>query len=328
MRALCGYLRGLKAANNLPEDAAVFWVRAHPVPACSCVVVRASACVLRRACFGVHALALASWRSVLTALRCLSLQDYGSLPQKPRAADDEKIFQTALAVMAYVYASPLSTHVLQLRDIPPRPAALDGCALACDLSPQMTTDMLRAKLAAFGTLLSLTREPPDAIEASVRFASHAEASASAAAGAEAIGGGAYVCLEYNERPFEERGWCVAEEIFSTECMVSLHGQLPTLRRPKIAQLRADGSCVEVVPEERSGTIHTAIQPVDALAVLLHLLTPRVRSPYIGSVGSLRVDEAHDLSWQGRSRDGDEDLPAAAVAAALRCQIWRCQGALH
>ena len=153
--------------------------------------------------------------------------------------------------MAYVYASPLSTHVLQLRDIPPRPPSYDGCALACEISPQLATEALRAKLSAFGTLVALTREPPDAAEARVRFASHAEAEAAAAGGVEALGGGAYVCLEYNERPFAERGWCVAEEVFSTECMVSLHGQLPKLARPKIAALRADGSSVEVVPEERS-----------------------------------------------------------------------------
>jgi hypothetical protein len=57
--------------------------------------------------------------------RLLRVRSFGSLPQKPRTVDEEVTFKQALRIMADVYASPLGTCVLQLKDIPPRPVNFD-----------------------------------------------------------------------------------------------------------------------------------------------------------------------------------------------------------
>lgn len=55
--------------------------------------------------------------------------------------------------------------------------------------------------------------------------------------------------EYNERPYELRGWCVAEEVFSTECLLKL--QLQPLERAKAVDIFETGKCAAVCPIPRS-----------------------------------------------------------------------------
>ena len=52
--------------------------------------------------------------------------DYGSLPQKPRSAEEAKGFNVALGCMGDVYASAMGTTVVRHKTIPKRPARLDG----------------------------------------------------------------------------------------------------------------------------------------------------------------------------------------------------------
>ena len=132
--------------------------------------------------------------------------DYGSLPQKPRSVDDQRIFETALKVMAFVYASPLGTSVLQLRAIAPRPAALDGVALACDLRPTITEAELLDALGSHGEITSIEHHGGTA-DTVINFKSHASAVAAAASDkwAALLGENAFICLGYNERPYHERG---------------------------------------------------------------------------------------------------------------------------
>ena len=60
-------------------------------------------------------------------------RSYASLHQKPRDALQDRLFKSALAVMGDLYASAIGTTVLQLKEIPPRPAEFDGVVCLFDL---------------------------------------------------------------------------------------------------------------------------------------------------------------------------------------------------
>ncbi len=147
--------------------------------------------------------------------------------------------------MADVYASPLGTAIVQMKDIPPRPSSLDGCVLACAVSSAIEDATLRGALEAFGQLASCERLP-NLSEVRAQYVTHEAALAAAAHEDHAtqLGQGAFVCVLYNERPYGQRGWCVAEEMFSTEC---LRLPLPTQPRRKCVCLLSDGSAVEKTP---------------------------------------------------------------------------------
>ena len=56
-------------------------------------------------------------------------QDFMSLPQKPRTLDEAATFGRALSHMGVLYAHP-ATAVVQVKDVPERPLAFDGCVIA------------------------------------------------------------------------------------------------------------------------------------------------------------------------------------------------------
>ena len=130
--------------------------------------------------------------------------DFGSLYQAPRTPEQSASFQLALegGAMNQLYASILATTVLQIEEIPPRPAEFDGVVCLFKLSANVDENMVRAVLTRFGTIEScdLGRTPPI-----VRFASHASAIAAKNAGAPP---GLCEGLDtlYNETPYLSRGW--------------------------------------------------------------------------------------------------------------------------
>jgi hypothetical protein len=130
--------------------------------------------------------------------------DFGSLFQNPRTPGQEEAFQIALkgGAMNQLYASILATTVLQIEEIPPRPAEFDGVVCLFKLSANVDENMVRAALIGFGTIEScdLSRTPPI-----VRFASHESAVAAKNAGAPP---GLCEGLDtlYNETPYFSRGW--------------------------------------------------------------------------------------------------------------------------
>eukprot|EP00900_Chrysochromulina_parva_P004336 jgi/Chrpa1/13903/Chrysochromulina_OHIO_Genome00006180-RA len=136
--------------------------------------------------------------------------DYASLfqnlPDRERTPDERAAFGRAIKVMADVYASAVGTTVLQSREIPRRPKAFDGALCLFGLKPTMGEAAVRTTLGCFGTIVAfeLTRNPPV-----VRFASLEAALAAKRAGPwpELCDG---VDTLYNERPYDERGWCVFE----------------------------------------------------------------------------------------------------------------------
>jgi hypothetical protein len=130
--------------------------------------------------------------------------DFGSLYQNPRSPRQEEAFVTALkgGAMNQLYASILATTVLQIEEIPPRPAEFDGIVCLFKLSANVDENKVRTSLVGFGTIEScdLKRTPPI-----VRFASHASAVAAKNAGAWP---GICEGLDtlYNETPYFSRGW--------------------------------------------------------------------------------------------------------------------------
>ena len=157
--------------------------------------------------------------------------DFGSLYQAPRTPEQSASFKLALesGVMNQLYASILATTVLQIEEIPPRPAEFDGVVCLFKLSANVDENKVRAALIGFGTIEScdLKRTPAivrfashasavaakevgdaakDAeVRAIVRFASHASAVAAKNAGAPP---GLCEGLDtlYNETPYFSRGW--------------------------------------------------------------------------------------------------------------------------
>ena len=64
--------------------------------------------------------------------------DQATLYQPPRTEEQEAKFNRALAVMGDLYASAVGTTVLQLKEIPPRPADFDG--ILCLFGPVQDAD--------------------------------------------------------------------------------------------------------------------------------------------------------------------------------------------
>ena len=144
-------------------------------------------------------------RRALTSLAIEALfWDFGSLYQNPRSPEQEDSFVIALkgGAMNQLYASILATTVLQIEEIPPRPAEFDGVVCLFKLSANVDESAVRAALDGFGTIEScdLSRTPPI-----VRFSSHLSAVKAKEAGAwpDLCEG---LDTLYNETPYFSRGW--------------------------------------------------------------------------------------------------------------------------
>jgi Ran GTPase-activating protein (RanGAP) involved in mRNA processing and transport len=154
--------------------------------------------------------------------------DYASLfqnlPHRDRTSDERAAFGRAIKVMADVYASAVGTTVLQSREIPPRPKAFDGALCLFGLKHTTGEAAVRETLGCFGTIIAfeLTRNPPV-----VRFTSHEAALAAKRAGPWPELWDAVDTL-YNERPYDERGWCVFENAVSYELLARLR-KVPRVR---------------------------------------------------------------------------------------------------
>ena len=120
-----------------------------------------------------------------------------SLPQKPRTPDETATFARALSHMGVLYAHP-ATAVVQVKGVPERPLAFDGCVIT------FTNDLASVEQSGLCGFDGFEQcEPTPDGQVRVRFATHEQARhAVEASGAVAFG----LCLEYNDRPYETRGW--------------------------------------------------------------------------------------------------------------------------
>ena len=170
--------------------------------------------------------------------------DYSSLFQHPpngrRTPQQNAAFGKALDVMGDLYASSIGTTVLQIAEVPPRPAQFDGAVCLFDLAEGVEEAQVLEALGGFGQIIScrLCSQP-----AEVRFAEHQAALAATAAAAQLSSLCAGIATLYNERSYEGRsgdaarddrladtgrGWCCFESAVSSE-VISRLGVYPKLR---------------------------------------------------------------------------------------------------
>lgn len=204
----------------------------------------------------------------------LSLYQHGAASQ--RTPREEVSAQRAREAMSDLYASALGTTVLQHREVPPRPAALDGVLFLSDTSAWMLRDdsrgrdmtntlrapceidassytvneaAIRAALSRFGPIVEVRDYPAGGPSAAVvRFGTHAAALDVARAGAELPALIGRVRTLYNEISYDGndggRGWCLFEAAASGELITRL-GAYPHIRSalnalpPKVLLLRTD-----------------------------------------------------------------------------------------
>lgn len=209
------------------------------------------------------------FQAVLRALRWLKSQrllrgdeglfwDFGSLPQKPRTAPEDAAFKEGLRVMANMYASALGTSVLQLREVPVRPKQDVGAMRACRLPAGFATEKaIRNAYQRFGEIVAVEVRADD--EVTVRFKSREAVLKALNFDMKALGFGmdAFVCHEYNDRAYADRGWCSFEDAVSIEFLGrsrkegnAMMKQL--MDRPQRAKVYAVSSGADPAPVVPSG----------------------------------------------------------------------------
>lgn len=126
------------------------------------------------------------------------------------------------------YASAVGTTVLQVKEIPPRPAIHDGAVCLFNLVENVTKPVIEDELSSFGTIeaVELSTTWPPTI---VRFSKHEEAIAAveAASRLDHVCGG--INYLYNDRAYDDRGWCCSEDNISSELTARLES-VPKIRR--------------------------------------------------------------------------------------------------
>ena len=239
--------------------------------------------------------------------------DYASLfqnlPDRDRTPDESAAFKRAIMVMADVYASAVGTTVLQSREIPPRPEAFDGALCLFGLKATKGEAAVRETLGSFGTIVAFepTRNPPV-----VRFASHEAALAAKRAGPWPELCDAVDTL-YNERPYDERGWCVFEDAVSHELLARL-GAVPRVREA----LDALPSKVLVL---RSGRpTEPCVAPTGELAERVERVLTRIAGATFTGKGDMDTVPALYREYVTRIVGAVQPVLALAAEAAAGSQV--------
>ena len=118
--------------------------------------------------------------------------------------------------MPDLYASAIGTTVLQLKEIPERPAEYNG-QLALYALEEKSEAQVRAAFESHGTItkVELGGGHPPAI---VHFTTHAAAEKAAAAGAPVCKGQSTL---FNELPYDAKGWCARVALALRACFLCL-----------------------------------------------------------------------------------------------------------
>ena len=111
----------------------------------------------------------------------------------------------AIGVMGDLYSSAIGTTLLRIKEISHRPAEYDGVVCLGDMAESVDEQGLRRYLHRYfggrDPLLSCDLQCNPAI---LRFSTHADAVAAIDKGLGALGG--WIDTQYNERPYDDRGW--------------------------------------------------------------------------------------------------------------------------
>ena len=144
--------------------------------------------------------------------------DFASVYQSPRTQEQTEAFHRALEVMADCYASAVGPTVLQLKETPPRPTDYDGALCLFGLHDGIDSEAIDAVVEPFGARYDqlIAGDPPPAV---VRFRAHD----AALAFIKDSGAWSKLCKGvgtlYNERPYDDRGWCT--DPLSASCSPTL-----------------------------------------------------------------------------------------------------------
>lgn len=134
-----------------------------------------------------------------------SFFDFASLYQHPpdggmRSDDEQASFSRAIEVMGDLYASAVGTTVLQIQEIPERPAEFDGALCLFNLAEGVDEAKITTALERFGAIQDCKIGGwPSAV---VRFSTHEAAVAAKRAAPLSICDGADTL--YNERSYHGR----------------------------------------------------------------------------------------------------------------------------
>ena len=97
--------------------------------------------------------------------------------------------------------------MLQIKDIPPRPAEYDGLLCLGGVPVGIDEAKIRQALQRFGTIESCVANEQSTLPYRVKFTEHAAAEQVYADSSSVAGLYEYVFIAYNSRPYEGRGWC-------------------------------------------------------------------------------------------------------------------------
>lgn len=115
-----------------------------------------------------------------------------------------RAYAYACSQMGDLYASAIGTCVLQLKEMPQRPAEYDGYICLFDLAEGTDEASIRAKLSKYGEIMSVSVEAGALPPATVRFSTHEAARGARRAAKElkCLAGG--IDTLFNERSYDGR----------------------------------------------------------------------------------------------------------------------------
>ena len=174
-------------------------------------------------------------------------------------------------------ASAVGTTVLQVTEIPPRPARFDGALSLFGCPADVGETTIRAALGKFGTIVDCVR---DGDGATVVFETHAAALAAKRVAHELAHLCAGIDTQYNERSYDGRtgeagrddddgrGWCCFEASISGELIARL-SVYPKMRSaleslpPKLLRVSADTPSEPIEVGALAGRVEAKVARIDA-----------------------------------------------------------------
>jgi len=219
-------------------------------------------------------------RAEPSARACGLFWDFASLPQKPRTAEQTAGFGRGLKLMGSCYASITGTAVLQLKDIPPRPSAYDGCVSCFNVHASEVA--LRAEMSKYGTVRSL-EVVGETKTAHIVFESHDQAE-HCVAGRK----GKDIDFAYNAREYEgvgARGWCIFEQGASQIAAAHLAAAEKQTALP-LQFAKAQASRAKVI--DISGGRVVPFKPVSKPSAMLKATTQAIEAARFTGKGDLFI----------------------------------------
>ena len=233
-----------------------------------------------------------------------------------------------------VDASAVGTTVLQVKEIPPRPARLDGALSLFGCLADVDATAIQAALGRFGTIVSCVREGDGA---TVVFETHKAALAARRATDELTHLCAGIDTQYNERSYDGRtgegnydddrgrGWCCFEGSISGELIARL-SVYPKMRSaleslpPKLLNMSADAPSEPIEAGALAGRVEANVARLEAATFTGKGDKPIVVKLYKEYVSRIVGTLASTLAFQGQSQSaGVKALappPAIDAPAAL------------